>query len=151
MSKNELKIEAGEDALAGVPMTHNVETSAKLETDAMTNAFEKAEEKAHEKAGYFKGKEKKENERRADVMDSEFWCSFVFKTRGQKETFLKGLGLDLDDFGDKFLDGEKVAAKLEIKLPKVSLRQTGQKEDRRMTLGADPIEQPETLKPEGGD
>lgn len=92
--------ERGPDPLAGVEYTESEETNAKLELNAMQLAF--------------KARREREAQRFENATDSEFWFAVCFKTREQKEKFLQLA--QLIELGDKYLDGEKVAEVLNIKL-----------------------------------
>jgi hypothetical protein len=123
MPDNELKIPRVKDPLAGLPVSMDVEKDAATELGAL--------------AGSFKRKEAAENDRRRLATDSEFWFCVVFKSREQKNAFLAGAGLE--SYGDKYLDGEKVAVKMGIEIPKVSLQVQGEREDTGMTRNFKPI------------
>jgi len=137
------------DALAGLPITGDVEKDAKNECDAMLEGFAKAGEKTHAKDGYFKGKEKLENERYKLATDTEFWACLVFKSRDQKEAFLKAAGLY--ELGDKYLDGVKVAEKLGVAISDHGLNLSGEKQDRSLIQNGEPIHESEPMKQKGGD
>ena len=49
------------------------------------------------------------------AVDSEYWVAICFQSRAQKEAFIKGMGLSL--YGDKYLDGARIASKFGIVLP----------------------------------
>jgi len=63
----------------------------------------------------FRDRMKEENDRFQLATDSEYWACICFQTREQKEAFLTAL--DIIKFGDKYLDGQKVAEALKIQLP----------------------------------
>lgn len=54
----------------------------------------------------FKSRQKEEQKRFQNATDSEYWFAVCFKTRDEKETFLKKF--DLIRLGDKYLPGDKV-------------------------------------------
>lgn len=60
----------------------------------------------------FKARAKEENKRFIEATDSEYWIALCFQTRAQKEEFLEKL--KLIDLGDKYLDGLKVAKRLNV-------------------------------------
>jgi len=62
----------------------------------------------------FEERAKNEQARLQDATDSEFWIAVCFQTREQKEEFLQKTGIA--QFGDKYLDGMKVAKKLGVTL-----------------------------------
>ena len=63
----------------------------------------------------FRKRTKMEAQRFADVTDSEYWFAVCFRTRAQKEAFLRAM--KWMEFGDKYLPGELVAKELGIDLP----------------------------------
>lgn len=133
--ENKLMVPTGKDPLAGVPVTGDPEVDSKAEVDAMLEAFGV---KPTGKDGYFRNKEQAENNRRKLAMQSEFYFCVVFKSREQKEAFLAAAGLT--GYGDRYLDGEKVAAKLGVAIPAVEIKFQGEKHDKAMTLNFDPIQ-----------
>ncbi len=62
----------------------------------------------------FKQREQNEEQRFIDAVDSEHWVALCFQTRAQKEEFLAKARLI--QFGDKYIDGMKVAEVLGIRL-----------------------------------
>lgn len=62
----------------------------------------------------FRQRANDENARLLDATDSEFWVAMCFQTREQKEEFLRKA--HLIQYGDKYLDGMKVAEEMGIKL-----------------------------------
>lgn len=75
---------------------------------------EKTKEIISETLEKFKDSLKKEKDLFNDNTDSEYWFTVCFQTRKQKEEFLRKTGLI--KFGDKYLEGEKVAEKLGVEL-----------------------------------
>jgi hypothetical protein len=55
--------------------------------------------------------------------DGAFYCCLIFDTRDQKMAFLRGVGMERD--GDIYVDGRKLAALLNIELPKVEAKMPG--------------------------
>lgn len=135
MSEEKLKIQAVADPLAGLPVTMDIEKDSLAEQKAMTNAF--AEQKVG-KAGYFKGKEKKETDRRNLATDTNYWCCLIFQSEAQKNAFLENAGLT--ELGPRYLDGRLVAKKFGVSIPEQTVKFQGQKEDAAMTLHFEPIE-----------
>lgn len=84
------------DPLAGVAPTGDLAADAAAELSALESGYR---ERAKMEVSRFK-----------DATDSEFWFAVCFKTREDKEAFLKEFGLW--NFGDKYLDGAKVASQL---------------------------------------
>ncbi|USX56337.1 hypothetical protein [Lentzea sp. HUAS12] len=62
----------------------------------------------------FRERTKREDERFRLATDSEFWFALCFKSREDKEAFLKYAGLM--HIGDKYLDGHAAAALLGVDL-----------------------------------
>jgi len=62
----------------------------------------------------FRERIKREEKRRRDTTDSEYWCCLVFQSRAQKNDFLNSTGWIRD--GNKYIDGRFVAKKLGIRL-----------------------------------
>lgn len=94
-------------------------TVADYETDA-------AEEMAAVKAA-FRQNAKKEMDSRDDYMDVDFYTTIIFSNKAQRQAFLQGLGLDLDDNTDtRFINGLILAKILGIELP-LSSRQPPEK------------------------
>lgn len=79
----------------------NVEQEIVKELDEITKAFQ--------------AKKKNERDSYLQNTDTGYWTVLVFQTREQKDEFLSGVGVPLDD-GDKYVDGLKVAKKLGIKI-----------------------------------
>lgn len=80
--------------------TPDVEADTKAEMSALMGAF--------------KGRRKLEDKRFRDATDSEFWVAMCFKTRDDKELFLRAL--NLAQLGDKYIDGHKAAQILGVAL-----------------------------------
>lgn len=59
--------------------------------------------------------DKRERDRHANTLDTEYWACLVFNNRAQKEEFLRQIGWL--KFGDKYLDGMKLAKRHGFKLP----------------------------------
>lgn len=81
-----------------------IEYTGKAETDS------KAEMSVLESG--FKSRAKEEAKRFTEATDSEYWLALCFQTREQKEEFLNKL--KLIDLGDKYLDGLRVAKRLNV-------------------------------------
>ena len=62
----------------------------------------------------YRNRAKAESDRFKRATDSEFWVAVCFTTREEKERFLHAAGLT--DLGDKYLDGQTVADRLNIDL-----------------------------------
>ena len=62
----------------------------------------------------FKQRAQRENDRVVEVQDSEYWFCVCFQTRAQKDEFLEKA--KLMQYGDKYLDGMKVAKTFGIEL-----------------------------------
>lgn len=98
------------DPLANVPYNKNLEGNTSDEMGALSDAFD---------LSTFKGRAKAEQDRFELATDSEFWFAVAFKSREQKELFLKAMGWL--EYGDKFLNGLLLAEVEGVALPKVDL------------------------------
>jgi hypothetical protein len=93
------------DPLAGLVYTGNAEVDSAGEAEGVKTAFLQ--------------RSKAERARFVAATDSEYWFAVCFQSREQKEAFLramKWLG-----YGDKYLDGTKVARRQGISLPEASV------------------------------
>lgn len=68
----------------------------------------------------FRKRMQAENNRLDLTTDSEYWVALCFTAREQKEEFLRKL--NLIQFGDKYLDGERVAKELGVELEEVEMK-----------------------------
>jgi hypothetical protein len=70
-----------------------------------------------------------------EATDSEFWVCHCFRSREQKEAYLRGLaerfGVDVEEL-DKYIHGEDVAKALGIELPPARFVPPGQKVNKDM-------------------
>lgn len=80
--------------------TGNTEVDALAEQSAVLVAFQQ--------------RAAREDERFWDSVDSEYWFAVCFQTREQKEEFISAL--NIDDLGDKYIDGMELAKRLKIQL-----------------------------------
>lgn len=78
----------------------NLEADSAAELNAMQQAF--------------KDRATLEKDRFCDATDSEYWVAMCFRTRADKERFLKAL--NLAQLGDKYIDGHKAAQLLGVDL-----------------------------------
>lgn len=62
----------------------------------------------------FQARHARENKRMENVGDSEFWFAVCFKSREDKDQFIKELGMG--KLGDKYIDGHLLAKLLGISL-----------------------------------
>jgi hypothetical protein len=88
----------------GPPKSHQKKTKVEEDYD----------ENISEALRTFKESGKKEKLLFDTATESEFWFCVCFKTQGHKDEFLSKSGLEM--FGDKFIDGHKLAIALDIKL-----------------------------------
>lgn len=88
------------DPLAGVEYTGDIETDAAEELSALSSAF--------------RDRRRREDRRFKQATDSEFWLALCFEDRAQKEAFLAAF--NVARFGDKYLDGRKVAHALGVEI-----------------------------------
>ena len=82
-------------------LTGDAEVDSKADLDAVKKGF--------------RDRLKAENKRKVDATDSEYWFCVCFQSRAQSEAFLREIGWR--KFGDKYLDGVKVAKMMGIELP----------------------------------
>lgn len=82
-------------------LTGDPETDSRADLDAVKQGF--------------RNRLKAENKRKVDATDSEYWFCMCFQSRAQSEAFLREIGWR--KFGDKYLDGVKVAKMMGIELP----------------------------------
>lgn len=113
-----------EDPLAGVKYTGNVEADAATELDALQSAFG--------------DRARKERQRFLAATDSEYWVALCFQSRAQKEAFLTALRWIR--YGDKYIDGTRLAGKLGIPLPPADVPFVTEKPDRTLDGLALPLE-----------
>ncbi|EMK1731267.1 hypothetical protein V8N76_004573 [Salmonella enterica] len=94
-------------AIAAMPtvdmpeVTGDIEADTKADLDAMQQAF--------------RDSLKREDKRFELATDTEFWVAVCFQTREQKEVFLRALAMIEE--GDKYIDGQRLAERLNIPLP----------------------------------
>ena len=82
-------------------LTGDAEVDSKADLDAVKKGF--------------RDRLKAENKRKVDATDSEYWFCVCFQSRAQSEAFLREIGWR--KFGDKYLDGVKIAKMMGIELP----------------------------------
>lgn len=82
-------------------LTGDAEVDSKADLDAVKKGF--------------RDRLKAENKRKVDATDSEYWFCVCFQSRAQSEAFLCEIGWR--KFGDKYLDGVKIAKMMGIELP----------------------------------
>jgi hypothetical protein len=104
-------LRGGPVALRGPTPLRDASPEAPPEEDAGPVAVEQALERVQTA---FQERAKDEEQRFRDATDSEYWVAITFQSRAQKEEFLRALGLL--ELGDKYLDGEVVAAQLGLEL-----------------------------------
>lgn len=92
--------------------TGDVEVDSKNDLTELQDSYKKHQD--------FRERLEKENQRLDITTDSEYWVALCFTTRSQKEDFLRKL--NILQFGDKYLDGEKVAQELGIDLESVEMK-----------------------------
>ncbi|CRK55443.1 hypothetical protein [Alloactinosynnema sp. L-07] len=97
----QLNAEPEPDPLADVDYTGDLETDSTAELDALAKGFRE--------------RTKREDDRFRLATDSEYWFAVCFKTREDKEAFLRAARLMA--VGDKYLDGYAVARTLAIEMP----------------------------------
>lgn len=82
-------------------LTGNPETDSKNDLDAVKQGF--------------RDRLKAENKRKVSATDSEYWSCICFQTRAQLDAFIAAM--NWRQFGDKYIDGVKLAEYLGIELP----------------------------------
>lgn len=97
----QLNAEPEPDPLADVDYTGDLEADSAAELDALAKGFRE--------------RTKREDERFRLATDSEYWFAVCFRTREDKEAFLRAARLMA--LGDKYLDGYAVARTLGIPMP----------------------------------
>jgi hypothetical protein len=102
----QLNAEPEPDPLADVEYTGDLAADSSAELDALAQGF--------------RDRTKREDERFRLATDSEYWFALCFKSREDKEAFLKAAGLMA--VGDKYLDGYAVARVLGIDMPSTDTR-----------------------------
>lgn len=88
------------DPLADVEYTDKLDVDSASELSALQEGFA--------------SRGRKERERFRAATDSEFWFAVCFKTREEKEAFLKAAKVHKSLMGDKYIDGVKLAKILGI-------------------------------------
>lgn len=73
-------------------------------------------EEVGEAEAAFRGRLEREDKRRKQATDSEFWFAVHFNSREEKERFLRKYGLD--KVGDKYLPGATVDRILDLRTAK---------------------------------
>lgn len=97
----QLNAEPLPDPLADVEYTGDLAADAGAELDALAIGFRE--------------RTKREDERFRLATDSEFWFALCFKSREDKDAFLKAARLM--HIGDKYLDGRAAAVVLGVDMP----------------------------------
>lgn len=95
-----LNAEPEPDPLADVDYTGDLEADSAAELTALQQGF--------------RDRAQRENDRFRLATDSEYWVAVCFKSREDKEAFLRAAGLA--QIGDKYLDGYAVARALGIEM-----------------------------------
>lgn len=75
------------------------------DTEYTGSLEEDAEAELTELQKSYRARAKQEAQRFKNATDSEYWVAVCFKTRADKERFLRNLGLD--SLGDKYIDGHR--------------------------------------------
>lgn len=101
------------DFLSGLPPLKKKKPGAVKVAPPTVDALSKEEVSALKAA--FIARSNKEDARYTQAVDSEYWFAVCFQSRSQKNAFLKAMGITL--WGDKYLDGARIADKFGITLP----------------------------------
>ncbi|TWP47421.1 hypothetical protein FKR81_32425 [Lentzea tibetensis] len=96
----QLQADALPDPLAGIEYTGNLAVDSLAELTTLAAALRAADERC---------------ERGRLVTDSPFWVVLWFPLRAHKDAFLKAINMLA--FGDKYIDGHRLADVLDIELP----------------------------------
>lgn len=99
-----------DDPLKDVEYTDDLNHDASSEFAALQEAFKS------EKVEGMAKRADAERKRFKQATDSEFWFAVCFKSREEKESFLKAMNLAKNIMGDKYIDGHKWAQILGIDL-----------------------------------
>lgn len=102
--------------------------SKKASADAGSGLTEAREEVA-EVEGLI-ARSKAEEKRFVEVTDSEHWVCLCFRTRADKEAFLRGVGHSLGN-GDKYVNGHGLAQKMGVALPSAGPMTRGRRSAKR--------------------
>lgn len=84
---------SGDDPLADLEYTGDLGEDTAIEFSALQKGFE--------------SRAKAERDRFQNAVDTEFWFAVCFKTRADKENFLKQARINKRLMGDKYIDGHK--------------------------------------------
>lgn len=93
---------SNDDPLADVKYTDDLAEDSKREFQALAKSY-------RERA-------KAEDKRFTQATDSEYWFCVCFKSREEKDEFLKAAGVKTKIMGDKYLEGKHLAASLNINI-----------------------------------
>lgn len=97
----QLNAEPEPDPLSGIEYTGDLATDSTAELDELARGFRE--------------RTAREDERFRLATDSEYWFALCFKSRQEKDAFLKAARLF--HIGDKYLDGLAAAAVLGVAMP----------------------------------
>ena len=91
----------------------------------------------------FRESRAQERKRFLKTTDSEYWFCVCFRSREQKDAFLKATGWKIGR-DDKYIDGTKIAALLKIPLPDDAIRYAKRPSDRSLLAGGliEPLPRP---------
>lgn len=90
-------------------------SQVKQEAGQARRCDEEAEKEVVEAIEGMRKRAKEEKQRVDSATESEYWCQIVFQSKAQRDAFFEELGKDLLD--DQWVDGQRLAATLGIKLP----------------------------------
>lgn len=114
--------EAGLDPILDEKSPFSYKSSGKIQTD-----YPKEKSAILEA---FKRRGEVEAKRRRLATDSEYWACVVFQSREQKEAFLAAM--NWAKYGDKYLDGKRIAKDAGINLPADEPSYQGEKSNGRL-------------------
>lgn len=104
-------------------------TGTKAAGNAKGSGLAEAREEVAEVEGLI-ARSKAEEKRFVEVTDSEHWVCLCFRTRADKEAFLRGVGHSLGN-GDKYVNGHGLAAKMGVALPSAGPVTRGRRSAKR--------------------
>lgn len=96
---------------------------------------QQAEQEVTDLLAGFRARARQEQQRFDLATDSEYWVALCFQSREQVEAFLAQTGWDAPTA--KYVDGQAVAKRLGIRLPKVRVPFNLGKRDKRLSTLAD--------------
>jgi hypothetical protein len=117
-NKRGFGINFGGQKQSNVHKAKNLPPTKKVEYEGEPGYENDRNEELSAVAVAFKEGAKKENERRDDYTDNEFYASIVFTNKAQRNAFFAALGVECTDKTDfRFVNGVQLAKIMNIDLP----------------------------------